>query len=162
MHGTIPIYRNFIWAGRAAGEFSWGNQKTIYYLGGMDGWISPSFNHNNVPAPDNYYAFQTLAVNMRGFKQNVANGNNSIVLNSEFRLPVFTTLFSRPINNAFLRNFQLVQFFDLGSAWNGNYNGLQRPQVVIGDPPYSRCRVVALDLLQAVWLWCKKHPIRIL
>ena len=130
-----PIYRNFIWAGRAAGEFSWGNQKTIYYLGGMDGWINPSFNNNNVPAPDNYYAFQTLAVNMRGFKQNVSNGNNSIVLNSEFRLPVFTTLFSRPINNAFLRNFQLIQFFDLGAAWNGSYNGLKRPQAIIGNPP---------------------------
>ena len=130
-----PIYRNFIWAARAAGEFSWGNQKTIYYLGGMDGWIAPSFNHNNPPAPDNDYAFQSLAVNMRGFKQNVANGNNSIVLNSEFRLPVFTTLFSRPINNAFLRNFQLVQFIDLGSAWNGKYNGLKRPQTIVGDPP---------------------------
>ncbi len=130
-----PIYRNFIWAGRAAAEFSWGNQKTIYYLGGMDGWINPSFNDKNTPAPDSYYAFQSLAVNMRGFKQNVANGNNSIVLNSEFRLPVFTTLFSRPINNAFLRNFQLIQFFDLGSAWNGSYGGLKRPQVIIGDPP---------------------------
>ncbi len=130
-----PIYRNFIWAARAAGEFSWGNQKTIYYLGGMDGWINPSFNNNNRPAQDNNYAFQSLAVNMRGFKQNVANGNNSIVLNSEFRLPVFTTLFSRPINNAFLRNFQLIQFFDFGTAWNGKYNGLKRPQVVVGDPP---------------------------
>lgn len=129
-----PIYRNFIWAGRAAGEFSWGNQKTVYYLGGMDGWFNPSFYNSNKPDPDTYYAFQTLAVNLRGFKQNVANGNNSIVLNSEFRLPVFTTLFSRPINNAFLRNFQLVQFFDLGSAWNGSYSGLKRPQVIIEDP----------------------------
>ena len=100
----------------------------------MDGWINPSFN-NNPPAQDSYYAFQSLAVNMRGYKQNVANGNNSVVLNSEFRLPVFTTLFSRPINNAFLRNFQLIQFIDLGTAWNGSYGGLKRPQVIIGDPP---------------------------
>lgn len=130
-----PIYRNFIWAGRAAAEFSWGNQKTIYYLGGTDGWLFPKFNNNNTPAPDNYYTFQTLAVNLRGFNQNVSNGNNNVVINSEFRLPVFTTLFSRPINNAFLRNFQIVQFFDLGAAWNGSYGGLKRPQVIIGDPP---------------------------
>lgn len=130
-----PIYRNFIWAGRAAGEFSWGNQKTVYYLGGMDGWINPSFYDNNKPANDIFYAFQSLAVNLRGFKQNVSNGNNSVVLNSEFRLPVFTTLFSRPINNAFLRNFQLIQFFDLGSAWNGSYGGIKRPQTLLGDPP---------------------------
>ena len=32
-----PIFRNFIWAVRAAGDFSWGNQKIIYYLGGQDG-----------------------------------------------------------------------------------------------------------------------------
>ncbi len=129
-----PIYRNFIWAGRAAAEFSWGNQKTIYYAGGTDGGLFPKFN-NNPPAPDNYYTFQTLAVNLRGFNQNVSNGNNNIIMNSEFRLPVFTTLFSRPINNAFLRNFQLVQFFDLGAAWNGSYSGLKRPQTILGDPP---------------------------
>ena len=130
-----PIYRNFIWAGRAAGEFSWGNQKTIYFLGGTDGWLFPKFNNNNQPAADNYYTFQSLAVNMRGFSQNLSNGNNNVIINSEFRLPVFSTLFSRPINNAFLRNFQLVQFFDLGAAWNGSYNGLQRPSVILEQPP---------------------------
>ena len=130
----VPIYRNFIWAGRAAADISWGNQKLIYYLGGVDGWLNPKFNDANVPAPDQEYAFQTLAVNLRGFNQNVANGNNSFVLNSEFRLPVFSTLFNKPINNAFLRNFQLTQFFDLGSAWNGKYNGIQRPTVVYSEP----------------------------
>ena len=124
------IYRNFIWAGRAAGDFSWGGQKLIYYLGGVDGWVSPKFN-NNPPAPDQTYAFQSLALNMRGYNQNVANGNNAMVINSEFRLPIFSTFINRPINNAFLRNFQLVQFLDLGTAWNGKYNGITRPGEVI-------------------------------
>ncbi|WP_235918528.1 hypothetical protein [Sediminibacterium soli] len=123
------IYRNFIWAGRAAADFSWGDKKLIYYLGGVDGWISPKFN-NNPPAADQSYAFQSLAVNMRGYNQNVANGNNAFVINSEFRFPVFSTLLNRPINNAFLRNFQLVQFVDLGTAWNGKYNGIKRPSVI--------------------------------
>jgi hypothetical protein len=122
----VKIYRNFIWATRAAGDFSWGSRKVIYYLGGVDGWISPKFN-NKPPAPDQSYAFQSLAVNLRGYNQNLANGNNAIVLNSELRLPVFSTLFSKPINNAFLRNFQLVQFIDLGTAWNGLYSKLERP-----------------------------------
>ena len=146
-----PIYRNFIWAGRAAGDFSWGNQKLIYYLGGVDNWLmfgdnikqDPTtgqikyryFNPNNPPDPNTNYAFQSLAVNMRGFIQNVANGNNALVINSEFRLPVFTTLFSKPINNAFLRNFQIIQFVDLGTAWNGRYDKLARPSVVYGNPP---------------------------
>lgn len=127
------IYRNFIWAGRAAGDFSWGGQKILYYLGGVDGWIGPQFN-NNQPAADQSYAFQSLTLNMRGYNQNIANGNNAVVINSEFRFPIFSTLINRPINNAFLRNFQLVQFLDLGTAWNGKYNGIKRPGEVITAP----------------------------
>ena len=129
-----PIYRNFIWAGRVSGDFSWGSQKIVYYLGGVDGWMFPKYSKDPRPT-DPSYAFQSLAVNMRGFPQNVANGNNAVVINSEFRLPVFSTLFNKPINNAFLRNFQLIQFVDLGSAWNGTYSKLARPQVVYGSEP---------------------------
>jgi hypothetical protein len=130
----LEIYRNFIWAVRAAGDFSWGEQKIIYYLGGVDGWIAPRFNDKNTPAPDQTYAFQSLAVNMRGFNQNVANGNNAVVINSELRLPVFATFLNRPINNAFIRNFQIVQFIDLGTAWNGKFNGIQRPSTIYNEP----------------------------
>ncbi|MBL0198634.1 MAG: hypothetical protein IPP81_00225 [Chitinophagaceae bacterium] len=141
-----PIYRNFIWAGRAAGDFSWGNQKLIYYLGGVDGWLmfgnntknngqDRYFNTNNQPAADQNYAFESLTVNMRGFIQNVANGNNAVVINSEFRLPVVSTFFNRTINNSFLNNFQIVQFIDLGTAWNGAYSGIKRPIAVYGQVP---------------------------
>ena len=144
-----PIYRNFIWAVRAAGDFSWGTQKIIYYLGGIDNWLMFSnnqkitatgtkyryFNPNNQPDQDQDYAYQSLAINMRGYIQNVANGNNAMVINSEFRLPVFTTIFSKPINNAFLRNFQLIQFIDLGTAWNGSYDKIHRPSNLYGTPP---------------------------
>ncbi len=137
-----PIYRNFIWAGRAGGDFSWGNQKTVYYVGGADGWLmfggndnNRYFNSNNKPAPNVEYAFQTLVGNLRGFTQNVANGNNAVTLNSELRLPVWTTFFNRPINNAFVRNFQLVQFIDLGTAWDGSYKGIKRPTSIYGFPP---------------------------
>ncbi len=150
-----PIYRNFIWAGRVAGDFSWGNQKMIYYLGGVDGWLMLGsntkkngadryFSTNNPPANDQEYAFQSLTVNMRGFIQNVANGNNAVVINSEFRLPVFTTLFSNPINNAFIRNFQIIQFVDFGTAWNGGYNKIQRPSVnYINDDGTVRIKIKA-------------------
>jgi len=145
----LPIYRNVIWAVRAAADFSWGNQKVIYYLGGVDGWlklrenekVDPNtgarsyryFDPSNTPDPDANYTYQALAVNLRGFKQNAANGNNSLVINSEVRMPVFSTLFNRPINNAFIRNFQLVQFVDLGTAWNGAYDKLERPSITYSD-----------------------------
>jgi hypothetical protein len=130
-----PIYRNFIWAGRAAADFSFGTQKLIYYLGGVEGWLNPKFNFGVPPAPDQNYAFQTLALNLRGHKQNIANGNNNVVLNSEFRLPVFATLLNRPINNAFIRNLQLVQFIDMGTAWNGRFTKIGRPSATYGSPP---------------------------
>lgn len=131
-----PIYRNFIWAGRVAGDFSWGSQKVVYYLGGVDGWMFPKYTEYPRPE-DNTYAFQSLAVNLRGFRQNIANGNNAVIINSEFRFPVFSTLINRPINNAFLRNFQVIQFFDLGTAWNGAYDKLERPsqQFTDGEAP---------------------------
>jgi hypothetical protein len=147
----VPIYRNFIWAGRAAADFSWGNQKFIYYLGGVDGWLmfgentvvrngqqkDRYFNTNNRPDQDQAYAFQSLTVNMRGFIQNVANGNNAMVINSEFRLPVVSTFFDKTVNNPFLRNLIITQFIDLGTAWNGAYDSFKRPEVVYGSDPVS-------------------------
>jgi hypothetical protein len=131
-----PIYRNLIWAVRAAGDFSWGKQKVIYYVGGVDNWFAPKFFDANKPDPNIDYAYQSLSVNVRGFKQNVANGNNAVVINSEFRVPVFSTFINKPINNAFLRNFQLVQFFDLGNAWT-QIDKISRPSVVYGSYPVT-------------------------
>ena len=143
-----PIFRNFIWAGRAAADFSWGNQKFIYYLGGTDGWLmfgnnqktdnngnvrDRYFNTNNPPANDQSYAFQSLAVNMRGYIQNIANGNNAAVINSEFRVPVMSTFFEKTVNNPFLRNLMITQFIDLGTAWNGKYDSFKRPEVNYSD-----------------------------
>src|SRR5450432_75379 len=131
-----PIYRNFIWAVRAAGDFSWGNQKIIYYLGGQDGWMFPKANQFPQPDFTQNYAYQSLALNLRGYDQNVANGNNAVTINSELRLPVFTTLMNKPINNAFIRNFQIIQFFDFGTAWAGPLKNIERPQSHYpnGDP----------------------------
>jgi len=133
----LPIYRNVIWAVRGAGDFSWGNQKVIYYLGGVDGWIAPKFNTALQPDKDINYTYQSLALNLRGFPQNVANGNNAVVINSEVRMPVFSTFMNKPINNAFIRNFQLVQFIDLGTAWNGQFEKIERPSVVYSLPPLT-------------------------
>jgi hypothetical protein len=131
----VPIYRNVIWALRAGGDFSWGSQKVIYYLGGVDGWFAPKFNSERKPDPTVDYAYQSLA-NLRGFKQNISNGSNEVTLSSEVRMPVFSTLLNRPINNAFIRNFQLVQFIDMGNAWTG-FKNIERPQVLYGAPPVT-------------------------
>ena len=56
---------------------------------------------------------------MRGFDQNVRNGNSFAVWNSELRFPVFRYFFNRPLKSDFLNNFQVVGFADVGSAWKG-------------------------------------------
>lgn len=113
------IYRNFIWATRFAMDMSWGSRKLLYYLGGVDNWLNPQINTSNKVNTSANYAYQTLAENLRGYKQNARNGNNVMLLNTELRLPVFSTFIDKPINSAFLRNFQVTSFIDIGTAWNG-------------------------------------------
>lgn len=115
----VRLKRNFIWAIRFATSTSMGNSKLIYYLGGVDNWLLPRFNDKiNVPL-DKGYAFQTIATNMRGFDQNIRNGNTFALLNTELRLPVFSYFFRRPIRSEFINHFQIVPFVDIGSAWEG-------------------------------------------
>ncbi|HRG37991.1 MAG TPA: hypothetical protein PK289_05625 [Bacteroidia bacterium] len=114
------IHRDFIWANRLAGSSSFGNKKLIYYMGGVDNWFTPRFDNTTNIATDQNYAYQTLATNMRGFYQNVRNGNSFVVFNSELRFPVFKYLYKRPIRSDFIQNFQLVGFYDAGTAWTGS------------------------------------------
>jgi hypothetical protein len=113
------ISRNFIWANRIAGSTSFGKQKLIYYMGGVDNWILARFDIGTPIDFEQNYAYQTLATNMRGFSQNIRNGNNFVVLNSELRFPVFSYFTNSPINMRFIRDFQIVAFADLGTAWTG-------------------------------------------
>ena len=113
------IHKNLIWANRFAGSTSFGNHKLIYYMGGVDNWISPSFNRDTPIDYSQNYGYQTLATNMRGFNQNIRNGNSFAVINSELRFPLFQYFSKTPISSGFLRNFQLVAFGDVGTAWTG-------------------------------------------
>jgi len=113
--GKFPVL-----ALRAAGASSFGSQRFLYYLGGVDNWLLPRFD-NSVPIaqPGADFAFQAYAGPMRGFNLNIRNGNSYAVVNTELRLPVFRML-SRRIGSNFLRNFQMVGFFDMGTAWEGS------------------------------------------
>ena len=113
------IHRSLILAVRFAASTSFGKSKLIYYMGGVDNWLWPGFDQNTPVAIDQNYAFQTLATNLRGFSQNIRNGNSFAVINTEFRLPVFRYFYNRPIRSDFLNNFQIVAFGDAGTAWTG-------------------------------------------
>lgn len=115
----LKIHRNFIWANRFAASSSFGNQKLIYYMGGVDNWFQPKFDNTTNIATNQNYAFQTLATNMRGFFQNARNGNSFAVINSELRFPLFQYLAKNPIRSDFAQNFQVIAFTDVGTAWTG-------------------------------------------
>ncbi|MCX6278786.1 MAG: hypothetical protein NT004_11915 [Bacteroidetes bacterium] len=113
------IHRTLIWANRFAASTSFGNNKLLYYMGGVDNWLFPTYDPNTPVATDQNYAFQTLATNMRGFSQNIRNGNSFFLFNTELRWPVFRYLFNHPIRSDFVNNFQIVAFGDVGTAWTG-------------------------------------------
>ena len=114
-----PVVRSVIWANRLAYGTSFGKEKLLHYLGGVDNQISPDFDKNMPVDQDQNYIFQTLATNLRGFTQNARNGNSFAVLNSELRIPIFKLLINRPIKSDFIANFQIIGFADVGTAWNG-------------------------------------------
>ncbi len=121
------IHRTLILANRFAWSTSQGSSRIIYYLGGVDNWINlnqsktPTFiPFSEIPIDRTQnYAFQAVGTDMRGFSQNIRNGNNFAIFNTELRFPVFKYLANYPLSRSFFENFQIVSFFDVGSAWSG-------------------------------------------
>ncbi len=117
------LHRNLIWASRFATSTSFGRSRLLYYLGSVDNWITFFRNkpvYDATVRVDNQenYAYQTLATDMRGFIQNIRNGNSFALFNNEIRWP-FIQYFSRyPMSN-FWSSLQVVGFLDVGSAWSG-------------------------------------------
>jgi len=121
----LRIHRTLIWANRIAGSGSFGRSPLIYYLGSVDNWINlnqsenPTFNKSVDIDYSQNYAYQALSTNLRGFSQNIRNGSNFMVINTELRWPIFRYLAGHPLGSGFLNNFQVVGFADIGTAWTG-------------------------------------------
>lgn len=113
------IHRNMIVALRAAGSTSFGSQKLLYFMGGVDNWLFQRVNDNNDWDPNQNYVFQAMSTPVRGFWLNTRNGNSMALVNAELRWPIFKYFMNKPIKSDFLENFQVVGFTDVGSAWTG-------------------------------------------
>lgn len=146
------IHRSFIWANRFAGSTSFGKNKLLYYMGGVDNWLMPQFNNEYQIDYTQNYAFQTLATSMRGFKQNARSGNTFALFSSELRFPVFRYLLNKPLKTDFLNNFQVIGFTDIGSAWQG-LNPLAEENIyytkTVSSPPLNITVKVQKDPLIA-------------
>ncbi len=112
------ILKRSIIALRMAAATNYGQQKILYYLGGADNSVINNFNES-IPTPQTGdFVFQDLANPLRGFDINIRNGGTYTLGNAELRVPVFLYLFNN-LRSSFLRDFQLVGFFDVGTAWAG-------------------------------------------
>ncbi len=139
--------RNSIFATRLSGATSFGSEQIVYFMGGVDNWLFPQYNEQIPIPPSDTYAYNALAANMRGFKQNIRNGTSYALFNAELRVPIFKYLLQRNLHSSFLRNFQITGFFDAGTAWHGsspfskdnplNIISVSNPLVTI-DVNYSR------------------------
>ena len=119
----IKVHRNIVWANRIVASTSLGENKLLYYMGGVDSKVHftdrPRFNYDLQVVDGQLYNFQTVATNVRGFMQNTRNGNNMVMISSELRIPIFSYFATKPVKSDFVKNFQTVIFADVGSAWSG-------------------------------------------
>lgn len=60
----IPLWKHSVLAFRFNGVTSFGQERMLFYLGGVDNWILPQFN-TDIPVNSSSYGFQTLAANLR-------------------------------------------------------------------------------------------------
>jgi hypothetical protein len=121
------IHRELIFATRLFYGSFFGNNPQNYLLGGMDNWV---FNRTEMSGPNDPLYTQTLVdnsnilfaefvTNMRGFDYNKFNGSSAFLFNAELRFPFIKYFHRGPISSNFFRNFQVIGFYDVGSAWTG-------------------------------------------
>ncbi len=114
-----------------------GDAPKRYYLGGIDNW---AFNSTDVGDPlTDDLAFQPLItsitsntgvnpnksdilfnqfVNLRGYNYNTFQGRNVMTFSGEVRFPVNELLKNSELKSNFLRNLQIIGFYDIGSSWD--------------------------------------------
>jgi Tol biopolymer transport system component len=119
------IHRDLILAIRASGSHSGGKAPKQNILGGMENWIGNRKENRTGENPLNFQGdnrdifFADFATNLRGFKLNRLSGTSYMLVNAELRIPLVKYLYRGAITSSFLRNFQIVGFGDIGTAWTG-------------------------------------------
>jgi hypothetical protein len=131
------IFREITFATRLyAGGFL-GKNSPYYMIGGVDNWV---FRRVNEPEPgaevipeenplalttaespiyNSNILFHEFVTGLRGFQLNEFSGKNVILLSNELRLPLLRVLSNNTMTSAFAKNFQVIGFYDIGTAWLG-------------------------------------------
>ena len=122
------IHKEITLASRVYYGRSVGNNPQNFLLGGMQNWILAKYENQGADDPlgfsgdkdNSNILFSEFVTNLRGFDYNHAVGENVLLFNAEFRLPLFRYFSRAPLASNFLRNFQLIGFYDIGAVWNEN------------------------------------------
>lgn len=109
---------NFVW--RLNGGVSLGKNPQRFYIGGTENWINYEIENDVLPIEElGDFAFSMPIMPLRGFNYNTASGSKFLLMNSEFRFPLFKYMVLGPLPLAF-QNIQGVLFFDAGTIWTNN------------------------------------------
>jgi len=123
------IHKNITLASKLYFGSFMGNNPQNYLVGGMDNWLFNEFYNppSNRPEPspvrnptgvENSNILFADFVDLRGYDYDEIRGRNVITFTTELRIPLFSYLTRGNITSNFVRNFQMVAFYDVGSAWN--------------------------------------------
>ncbi|WNB18248.1 hypothetical protein [Marivirga arenosa] len=131
------IFREITFASRLYVGGFLGQNSPYFMLGGVENWV---FRRINQPAPGDEVTveenplsitssespiynenllFHEFVTGLRGFQLNEFSGKNVILLSNELRFPIFRVLSNNSMNSTFARNFQVIGFYDIGTAWLG-------------------------------------------
>ncbi|GGB88896.1 hypothetical protein [Dyadobacter sediminis] len=145
------IHRDLIFAVRAAASHSGGKAPKQNILGGMENWLGNKKETRTGENPLNFQQdnrdifFADFATNLRGFNLNRLSGTSYMLLNAELRIPLVKYLYRGAITSSFLRNFQIVGFGDIGTAWTGkgpfSENNSLNTQIIGGEGDPFRATV---------------------
>lgn len=114
------IHRSLIAAFRVGAASSFGTNKIMHYMGGVDNWLAQRVDNSTpIDYQNTAYRFQSFIGPVRGFYVNARNGNSAAVANAELRWPVFKYFMRKQIKSDFIENFQIISFLDAGTAWSG-------------------------------------------
>lgn len=140
------IYREIVLTVRGFGGSFFGRSPKQYLLGGMDNWAfnktyqggrDSEGNENTLGtrAENQDILFVEFATNLRGFPYSTLFGNNVMLMNAEFRVPLIRALSNSPISSNFFRNMQFIAFYDIGTSWSGK-------------PPFKTGNSVRIDRIK--------------
>ncbi|KXB98357.1 MAG: hypothetical protein AA908_02895 [Chlorobi bacterium NICIL-2] len=138
----IPVYRYlYTLALRVAGGVSIGGAPRRFFLGGLDNWFNRTvaINATIFEEPEDL-AFLQLDMPLRGFDLAQEGGTRYVLVNAEWRFPIFYALAGGPLPIS-VGGIMGALFLDAGTAWSGSETIALRPPTTVYDITGAEYRI---------------------